>query len=151
MTIPMLSAFKHLFVYGTLRRGTGHPMAFLLEQQARCVGPAQVPGRLYDLGCYPGLVEAVDAVDWVQGDLFELNDPETTLPELDRYEGCGPDDPRPWFFQRSAVLIRTADGTEVPGWVYRYCRPVAEEHRIASGEYYRDDLKNFDWRTTLAE
>ncbi len=138
-----------LFVYGTLRRGTGHPMASFLEQRARYVGRGRTPGHLYDLGAYPGMVLAAGTEDWVRGDLFALADPEQTLAELDRYEGCGPDDPRPWYFQRALAPVQRDDGAEVAAWVYSYCRPVREEQRIASGEYHRDDLKDFDWRTTL--
>ena len=46
---------RHLFVYGTLRRGSGHPMSRFLAARARLLAGARVPGRLYDLGGFPGL------------------------------------------------------------------------------------------------
>jgi gamma-glutamylcyclotransferase (GGCT)/AIG2-like uncharacterized protein YtfP len=143
LTIP------YLFVYGTLRRGTGHPMADFLQRHGRYVCSAQAPGRIYDLGSYPGMVEATEPHDHVRGDLFEVTDPDLVLAELDRYEACGPDDPQPHLFQRSVRMVRTATGAEVQAWMYQYFGPVREEQRIASGEYYRDDLKGFDWRRTL--
>ena len=39
----------------------------------------QLPGRLYDLGAYPGLTEARTEQEWVLGDVYELAEPENTL------------------------------------------------------------------------
>ena len=47
-----------LFVYGMLRRGSGHAMADFLAERSRFVGQARVRGRLYDLGRFPGMLAA---------------------------------------------------------------------------------------------
>lgn len=79
----------HLFVYGTLRRGLGHPMARWLLAHAAYVGPATVTGQLYDLGPYPGAVLARGGR--VVGEVYRLRHGSPVLAALDAYEGCGPD------------------------------------------------------------
>ena len=68
-----------LFVYGTLRRTSNHPMAAYLARNGRFVGRAKTPGQLYDLGPYPGMLPAVLDSDWVHGDLFALPSPVQPL------------------------------------------------------------------------
>lgn len=49
--------WRHVFVYGTLRRGESNDIN-RLEPAPAWVGPATVSGSLFDLGAYPGLVLA---------------------------------------------------------------------------------------------
>ena len=44
----------HLFVYGTLREESAHPMAHRLRVGARHIGRGSTPGRLFDFGSWPG-------------------------------------------------------------------------------------------------
>ena len=106
-----------LFVYGTLRKGSSHPMAAFLARNSRFVAEGKKPGRLLDLGAYPGMVEAESPADWVQGGVFELTDPETTLAELDRYESC--DGPNPLYEKRKATVTLSM-GDQVIAWYYHY-------------------------------
>src|SRR5262245_13923992 len=89
-----------LFVYGTLRKGFDHPMADYLAARARHLGGGKVPGQLYDLGAYPGLLDAAGPEEWVYGDLYELREPAETLAALDRYEGRALPDAPPLFERR---------------------------------------------------
>ncbi len=75
----------HLFVYGTLRRQSPHPMAVWLRSCAAWIGEAIMPGTLYDCGSYP---VAVAGSRLVLGDLYRLRDPQPALARLDDYEGC---------------------------------------------------------------
>src|SRR5580692_7203168 len=50
-----VSSLRYLFVYGTLRKGSGNPHARRLAEHAEWAGPGRIPGRLYRLGRYPGL------------------------------------------------------------------------------------------------
>jgi gamma-glutamylcyclotransferase (GGCT)/AIG2-like uncharacterized protein YtfP len=108
---------RFLFVYGTLRRGSNHPMAELLASHAQFIAEVKAPGRLLDLGSYPGMVEAETSDDWVSGDVFELHDPETTLAVLDRYEGC--DRANPLYIRRQ-TQVNLSNGEKLIVWYYHY-------------------------------
>jgi gamma-glutamylcyclotransferase (GGCT)/AIG2-like uncharacterized protein YtfP len=110
-------------------------MARFLAERGRLLGAARVPGRLYNLGWYPGLLEPAAADDWVQGDLYELTDPDATLPRLDRYEiGASA------LFERCLVPVSRGPGGELSAWVYYYRGKVNDGQRIASGDYLRFQL-----------
>ncbi len=140
-----------LFVYGSLRRdgaGCHHP----LLAQARFAGAATVPGILYRVDWYPGLVPHGDARGdargdgrgdgrgdahgdgRVRGELFELPLPaaDRMLQALDDYEGGG--------FRRRKVGA-TLDDTVSPdsethdAWTYTYVGPVHALERIATGDF----------------
>jgi gamma-glutamylcyclotransferase (GGCT)/AIG2-like uncharacterized protein YtfP len=122
-----------LFVYGTLLRRSTHAMARYLAARASFVCEAKILGRLYNLGRFPGLVEAAGA-DWVFGELFDLGDKsEITIAELDRYEEAELS-PTALFERRLAHVVRD-DGTEVEAWVYWFRGLVDERDRIPSGRY----------------
>ena len=121
-----------LFVYGTLRSDIGHPMAEFLAQRARFVGPAKMPGRLYDLGPYPGMREPENVDDWVHGELYELRNAAATLEALDRYESLGVE-PAPFVRQRGTATLACSD--VVTTWVYRYQGGMNRARHIASGDY----------------
>src|ERR1700677_5365684 len=78
-----------LFVYGTLMRGSDHPMAMLLSRAADFIGEARCQGRLYRVKHYPGLVLSDDAEDVVFGEVYRLRRRAELLREFDIYEACG--------------------------------------------------------------
>lgn len=122
---------NYLFVYGTLRRNSRHPMARRLAAIARHVGAAQIAGRLYHLGRFPGLNKPRSAADWVQGDVYELGaHPEATLAEMDAYENA--ESPPPTPYERQLAPVQLGD-RELAAWVYWYRGDVREEQFIASG------------------
>jgi gamma-glutamylcyclotransferase (GGCT)/AIG2-like uncharacterized protein YtfP len=121
----------YLFVYGTLRPGSGHPMAELLAAKARLVQGAIVRGRLYDLGPYPGLTPGEGSV---RGELYELYKPAATLELLDRYEGCP--DGEAAAFDREVVTVPLEQGASAAAWVYYFRGPVREDQYVASGDYF---------------
>ena len=124
----------YLFVYGTLKRRSRHPMARRLEASARFVNAAQIAGRLYDLGRFPGLKESRFADDWVQGDVYDLgDDAERTLTEMDAYENA--ESPPPTPYERQLTSVQLADGQAMTVWVYWYRGEVREEQWIASGSF----------------
>jgi len=124
-----------LFVYGTLRRDSPNSRHAMLARAARLVGRARMRGRLYQLGGYPGLVPAPDAERWVQGEVYELTDPEALLARLDEYEGCGPRDPEPHEYERVRAEAWMASGAREEAWVYVYRGPLSEKREIVSGDY----------------
>jgi gamma-glutamylcyclotransferase (GGCT)/AIG2-like uncharacterized protein YtfP len=121
-----------LFVYGTLRSDVGHPMAEFLARRARFVGPAKMPGRLYDLGPYPGMREPESPEDCVHGELYELLESTATLAALDRYESLGVEPP-PFVRQRGRATLDS--GEAVQTWVYMYKGLMEAARHIVSGHY----------------
>lgn len=125
-----------LFVYGTLRRGSGTRIQARLEEEAAWLGPATVAGALYRVSWYPALVtlRTEDAVGVssgaacaagpavgsqqpkggrcarVRGDLFRLADPQATLAWLDEYENVVPGDGRASEYRRVVEPVRLETG-----------------------------------------
>ncbi|NCV77998.1 MAG: gamma-glutamylcyclotransferase [Burkholderiaceae bacterium] len=67
-----------------------HPHAKHLHAKARCLGPARMPGILYQVTWYPGATDRLNhhanaSESWVYGELWQL-DTELLLTEIDRYE-----------------------------------------------------------------
>ena len=124
-----------LFVYGTLRRDAGRPVHRVLARSASWLGHGSVPGKLYDLGVYAGLVESEDPKDQVRGELYMVLDPDAILPVLDAYEGCGPEDPRPPLFERRRTVVSLDDGRTFPAMVYYCSHPLGGARRVYSGDW----------------
>lgn len=123
-----------LFVYGSLRPASPHPMARWLARRSRSLGRAWVAGKLYALPGYPALVDAGEPDAHVWGELLALDRPRAVLAELDRYEQAGPAFPNPEF--RRVLRPVQADGAgEVRAWVYLYARPVTRLRPVESGEW----------------
>lgn len=121
-----------LFVYGTLRPGVGVPMARWLARVALRVGAARTPGRLYDLGPYPGMTLPRRSREWVHGEVYRVRDIRT-LRALDRYEADGSG-------IRRAPFVRVSRPVEVngkwrSGWVYLYRRSTLRATRVVRGDY----------------
>ena len=81
------------------------------------------------------MIEGEDESDWVIGDLYEMADPEKLLAELDRYEGCMPDEPQPYVFRRELTDVVVDHRESAKAWVYYYVGKMDEKQRVASGDY----------------
>lgn len=112
-----------LFVYGSLRRGSAHPMAALLASSADYLGDASIAGIAYRIDWYPGLVPCDDSVRRVSGDLYRMYAPCMLLPLLDDYEECTPDYPAPHEYRRAITAVLHGSRS-VQAWTYFYNLPV---------------------------
>jgi gamma-glutamylcyclotransferase (GGCT)/AIG2-like uncharacterized protein YtfP len=121
-----------LFVYGTLRPGSGAPMALRLARESRLIGRATMAGMLYRVGDYPGVVPGPTGC--VAGDLLALATPATTLAWLDAYEECALPFPQPWEYRRERLTVAGPDGPAC-AWVYVYARPTARLRVIPGGDF----------------
>lgn len=126
---------RHLFVYGTLRHNSGHDRARWLGTVAKLKGAARLAGRLVDLGDYPGLLPATSPLQQVRGELWELPDDGAVLEELDRYEGCHPDDPEPHEYCRIVCTATDEDGVRVWCWTYLFQWPAEHRRVIPNGDW----------------
>lgn len=118
-----------LFIYGTLMPG------LRLEAEmhgARFVGAAQVPGRLVDVGRYPGLVHGEGQVT---GEVYEVDDAQ--LARLDAVEDMVPGDRAASQYWREVVTVVSGplQGQQVQTYVYN--RPVNDCAPITHGDYRR--------------
>jgi gamma-glutamylcyclotransferase (GGCT)/AIG2-like uncharacterized protein YtfP len=126
---------RALFVYGTLMRASGHPMAMRLGSQSLYLGPGRIAARLYNLGSYPGAVPSDKARDSVHGDVVKLLRPAATLAWLDKYEGCGAEAPEPQAYERVTAPVVLRAGESLNAWVYFYKMPVHRARHISHGCY----------------
>jgi gamma-glutamylcyclotransferase (GGCT)/AIG2-like uncharacterized protein YtfP len=78
----------HLFVYGTLRSESPHPMARRLRSGSKLLGKGSAAGTLYDLGYYPGATFAPEAKARVIGEVFAVHLHSPLKAALDIYEGA---------------------------------------------------------------
>jgi gamma-glutamylcyclotransferase (GGCT)/AIG2-like uncharacterized protein YtfP len=119
----------HIVLYGSLRRGEAMFETLGLGAALDFVSAERIPGVLYDLGDFPGLVAGDGSV---RGELYRVRDPGVWR-QLDEYEEYYPQRPERSLFVRR--LVQLANG--VDAWVYFYNRPVIGHRRIASGEWRR--------------
>ncbi|MBD3618788.1 MAG: gamma-glutamylcyclotransferase [Chromatiales bacterium] len=116
---------RYLFVYGTLRQDSHHPMSQVLQRHARRLGPAVFAGRLYRVSWYPGARDAMQPGEVVHGELYQLLRPGC-LQILDDYEG--PD------FARVQREVR-AGPRHYTAWIYLYTPAAADLPRIPGGDF----------------
>lgn len=127
-----------LAVYGSLLRAEGGLSALGAVASLEYLGPAQIPGELFDLGEYPGLCwdgRTRHRQSEVPGELFAILEPGV-LAILDDYEGCGSESARPphisvGFQRRRVALIDPA----VQAWVYLYYGSVAGRPRVVGATW----------------
>ena len=125
----------HLFVYGTLLSTAGHPKGARLQREARLIGEASIPGRLYRIERYPGLVEDSDpqrAGAW-RGVCAERSG--QPLKWLDAYEGIVPGAHDQNEYERVERPVRLASGEQITAWVYLYRKDVAPFRLIPDGRW----------------
>ena len=116
----------HLFVYGTLRRGSGNRFATLLSNSGQFVDTARVPGVLYHLKEYPGAVASDQPDKWIHGEVYRVDD-QNLLASLDEYEGSE--------FQRATVVAELEKGGAIDCWIYWYVGE-ASGSLISSGDWF---------------
>lgn len=123
---------ERLFVYGSLRRGSGHPMSIWLSAYTRVLAAAKVRGSLYRVSYYPGLVPGPG---WVVGELLELehSSEKETLVTLDAFEVCA------WLeddeFRRERTTVVLADGHPCEAWVYWYRGETQALQAVPEGDW----------------
>lgn len=139
----MRNAGNRLFVYGTLKPGSEHPLGTLLADHARHLGIGSIQARLYivtevdNLGenSYPGALPSPDPQDRVHGELYDILDPDRLFPEFDVYEACTPSWPEPYEFLRRRTEVRMENGSTQWSWCYFYSWDVSRATHVPSGRF----------------
>ena len=125
-----------LFVYGSLRRDSDHPMARYLQSHSQLIGNAISQGKLFDAGSFPAAIKSTNPNDQVRGELYAIKNTDHLLDKLDNYEGFEPEKPDQSLFFRKKVEVKPVSGDKmVPAWIYLFNRPVTDLQAIPSGDY----------------
>jgi gamma-glutamylcyclotransferase (GGCT)/AIG2-like uncharacterized protein YtfP len=126
----------HLFVYGTLRRGFGHPMHRVVRDGADAAGHAVAAGTLYDLGPYPGLWPGDTGGPGVRGEVYRLREDHAadTLARLDEYEGIRANEVEGCQYRRVAIEVRVGDAS-VLAWTYALTALPRDAVVVPAGDY----------------
>lgn len=128
MPVEITSFPARFAFYGTLRRGGGALERLGLAAHVVPAGRCVIPGSLYTISWYPGLV--LDGPG-VVGDLFLVPDPATVV-LLDRFEGYDAADPAgSRYLRREVGLVEPA----TTAWTYLWKGEVSDDLRIASGDW----------------
>jgi len=97
-----------VFVYGTLRPASGHPMGRVLAHNARRLGRGAIRARRTSVGAYPAIIPD-PAASWLHGEVYAVTGGRRIWSIIDRYEDCHELEPayerRPipvWLGPRSA-------------------------------------------------
>lgn len=125
---------NHLFVYGTLLHDIQSMIANHLKTHSRLLGAGQVRGRLYDLGRYPGLVHEPASEQLVYGQVYQLEETESILKTLDKYEGITNDHMVQSEYVRSLIAAQMED-RKIYCWCYLYAGDTSSLTLIESGNY----------------
>jgi len=125
------------FVYGTLLRGESRH-GVIRRHAPDAIVAATCPGRLVDLGSYPGMLLAqAGRPSTVHGELVRF--PVATLGaavgRLDATEDFRGFDAAGSLYVRRLVRVSAADGTAPLAWTYFYRGDVGAARAIASGDW----------------
>lgn len=126
---------EYLFIYGTLIPEHASDEIARIVDDLRYVGKASVPGRLYDLGEYPGAVLDPSSPTKVFGRVYELPEDQTVLRLLDSYEEFDPDNLAKSLFMRKQTIVTLDDAQSVRCWIYTYNQDPGTAPLISGGDY----------------
>jgi gamma-glutamylcyclotransferase (GGCT)/AIG2-like uncharacterized protein YtfP len=98
---PASTQTRHVFVYGTLRRGGSNDIT-KFTPAPRYVGQASLPGVMYHLGPYPGVLLGGDCM--VYGEVYAIS--AELENKLDVLEELSPE-PTGEYFKREVLLTPT--------------------------------------------
>ena len=127
-----------LFVYGSLRSGSPHPVQSYIKLYFVLLGTATVQGKLYDLGEYPAAIPSEENI-FITGELYRIRRKEEfflVMDMLDEYEGIHVEPGEIPLFRRETVTVNI-DNMIAPAWIYWYNREVEEGRLIESGDYLK--------------
>jgi gamma-glutamylcyclotransferase (GGCT)/AIG2-like uncharacterized protein YtfP len=121
---------RHVFVYGTLRRG-GRNDINRLEPAPRYVGMGEVQGTLYHIDWYPGLTLGGEEAVTVVGEVYEIGPALEAV--LDKIEMIVPGEASEYF--KRELVIEVA-GHPLPCLVYEINpERVRGKHVIGHGDW----------------
>ena len=123
---------RHVFVYGTLRKG-GRLDINRLEPAPKYIGMGEVKGCLYHLDWYPGLALGGDQAVTVVGEVYEVTPQlEAVLDEIE----CVTEGSDSEYFKRDLSIA--VDGRPVPCFLYEINpKFIAGKEPMGHGDWIR--------------
>jgi gamma-glutamylcyclotransferase (GGCT)/AIG2-like uncharacterized protein YtfP len=130
----------YVLLYGSLCRNQPAHKELGLDRSLRFVGLRTVPGTLYDLGDYPGLVAGTGTV---RAELYRIDD-ASILPRLDAFEGYDQASPSASPYRRAVLRVPRCSQRWLPwlarrwtvaAWIFLYNGPVEGRPRIAAASW----------------
>jgi gamma-glutamylcyclotransferase (GGCT)/AIG2-like uncharacterized protein YtfP len=119
-----------LFIYGTLLPGLEPAEMSAICAKLEHLAPATSPGKLYDLGPYPGVI--LDPSSVVKGRVVRVPTDEVWK-ALEEYEACPFPESPDGLFRRVRTTSTLDNGESIECWVYVYDRPLDGATLIESG------------------
>ncbi|MFB6340486.1 gamma-glutamylcyclotransferase [Saccharicrinis sp. FJH62] len=127
---------EFLFIYGTLIASVNKEMNALVLKYGMPLGEAYMTGRLYEINGYPGFIPTDNQDEKVCGEVYLLKEAIQLFYQLDKYEECSPEFPKPWEYHRLKLPVQLNNGTVIHGcWVYAYNYDAEDLEFIPSGNY----------------
>lgn len=128
---PLPSKF---FFYGTLMQGQSRgPIVKSLG--GRVIARATIPGRLVDLGSYPGLVDLGSPKSLVHGELVRFSNVSAAMEEFDAIEGFRGFEKTGSLYGRTWVAVQDESEKVHHAWTYHFQREWRKANIIPSGDW----------------
>ncbi len=125
----------YIFVYGLLKSMYDNEAARFIREHCTLIGEGSIPGRLFDLGTYPGVVYEAEAATYVTGEVFKITSNKEGLTKyLDEFEECGPQFEQPNEYRKEVVPV-SVEGVIFQASSYIYNRNLDGLKLIESGNY----------------
>lgn len=137
-------AVHAIFVYGTLMRGECR-FSVLAKHGLKCILLAETPGRLLDLGSFPGMLAPNAADQWVQGEFVRLRDIGSALKQLDAIEGFRGFGQPDSLYRRALFDVGVGDGRIRPAWTYLINDHHCGAPAISSGSWRQHQERDEDF------
>tara|TARA_R110002124_G_scaffold108956_4_gene261696 strand:- start:13 stop:408 length:396 start_codon:yes stop_codon:yes gene_type:complete len=131
----MKTESNFLFTYGTLMQRFDNEYARLLRLSANFIETGSLPGRMYRIDWYPGVIYEENSPKRVFGEIYKLNSDRDLLRKLDEYEDIQ-DDISSSLYQRKVIPITLESGKSLDCWVYLYNQSIFGLKEILSGRFY---------------
>ncbi len=129
----------HIFVYGLLKSMYDNEPARFIRKNCSLVGEGYFPGRLIDIGSYPGALYEEHSEMNVHGEIYKIERNEAELVKyLDHFEGVGKQFDQPNEYIREVIPIQMG-GKELQASCYLYNWPVEGKRVIDNGRYENKD------------
>ena len=125
----------YIVVYGLLKSMYDNDAAKMVRSHCEAIGEGTLPGYLYDLGNYPGVIFDEESSSTVYGEVFKIiKDKEKLIQFLDDFEGVGSQFKSPNEYRKEVIPVQTEMG-EIQAWCYIYNLDPKGFKLIESGRY----------------